>query len=219
MADGSSDIQKFITNSEETTTPIKMYSGNTYVYDEETGKRTERYYLKSGQFELTKIVETKEDVKKVASWHAEIKSAAKITKEQILSKSFSNKEILENAVKRITLYPAIKKMLQVAINNHFESSNGSNAVDIRSLYNLLKYLPEINSFDSEKMISIDADLALLTISFYKDNKTMHLVFDKTGEVIFNYSDNDMSKIRISGSSYFSGEISNASQIKKLFNMV
>ena len=67
--------------------------------------------------------------------------------------------------------------------------------------------------------SVDSDLSLVSLSIYKDNNIMHLVFDKNGEVVFNYSDKDMKKIRVSGSSYFSGEISNASQIKKLLNLV
>lgn len=217
MADTTADIQKFITASEETSVAISQVSGYSYVYEDEIQEET--YYLDSGQYKLTKRVTVKEGPTKNNAWHTELKRSAKITKEQISSGTLSNKEVVERAIERITIYPKIKKMLQTAIKNHFELDGSGSNLDIRSLYNFMKYIPEINSFQSDKIISVDSDLSLVSLSIYKDNNIMHLVFDKNGEVVFNYSDKDMKKIRVSGSSYFSGEISNASQIKKLLNLV
>lgn len=217
MIDDPSNIHKFVVPSEDSLITINDNEGYNYVYDYHSN--TENYYLQSGQYTLTKNADFKKGVTRNGTWPAELRKSIQRSKEQISSGEYNNQEIVKRAIERISLYPSIKKMLSFAVDNYFDSYSNNGHIDVRSLFNLLKYLPEIHSLHCEKTISIDSDLSLLTVSFYKENSTMHLVFDKNGEVIFNYSDNDMKKIRISGSSYFSGDISNAAQIKKLLNLV
>lgn len=152
-------------------------------------------------------------------WVKNLRKALAKTKKSITSERYNNKEITLLAIRSINGHIDVRKKIESAIETHFNKYNDDGNIDIRSLFNLIKYLPEISKINTHTLFYVDADLSAMMMSIHKENHTMHLLFKKNGEVSFNYTDDAMESIRISGSSYFSGELSKSSSIKKIFNMI
>lgn len=154
-----------------------------------------------------------------SAWVEELKQSIQKTKEQLTNGVYSNKEIVDRIVSRMTRFPVIKKKLIDAVSSYYVFYGVDAIIDIRSVFNFMKFIPELNKVEAEKAISVDSDMSLISMTLVNKTYTMVLLFNKKGEVLFNIRDNDLEKIRISGSSYYSGEIKNAHGISKLLDMV
>lgn len=152
-------------------------------------------------------------------WIDELKKSIEKTKEQLASSQFNNEIINKRIVERMTKYTSFKKQLMSALNDYYLMCEGKSSIHTASIFNFLKYIPEFNSFAGEKIVSVDSDLMLITLTLVKEQNRINIVFDKSGEIFFNLSDVNSEALRVSGSAYFPGGLKNSNRINKILGMV
>lgn len=152
-------------------------------------------------------------------WMDELKKSIDKTKEQLTSSHFNNEVINKRIVERMTKYNSFKKQLMNALNDYYIMCEGKFPIHTASIFNFLKYIPEFNNFAGEKIVSVDSDLMLITLTLVKEQNRINIVFDKSGEIFFNLSDTRSEVLRVSGSAYFPGGLKNSNRINKILGMV
>lgn len=205
-------LEKKITTDDEYAFPLPTYS-------EDAEKPATTSYLSSGKYTLIETIRVDRKENARVDWTNQVKRILKETKVKLSSSNFNNQSIAILSIDGIIGFNKIKKSIKSSLESHFQQYKDKGNVDVRSLFNLIKYIPELSKVSGDIIFNVDADLSLMSASIFKDNHVMHLTFKKNGEVVYNFTDKEMSYIRISGSSYFSGSIDKAFQINRLLRII
>lgn len=109
-------------------------------------------------------------------------------------------------------------------NLELEVDAGSGApVSVKSLFCMLRFLPILEEKSDELSFDLDDETGRFSVSLVAQvrdgvNKTLDLVFNDDGEILFTFIEGGQGFSRISGSSYLTDYLINSSKFRKLINI-